>query len=127
MRAKLSAMMRHMLKSKLHRAVVTEANLEYVGSLTVPTDLLETVDLVPHEMVHVVNLNTGARFETYIIEGERGSGHIAANGGAARLVTPGDRIIVLAYSYVPEEDVPAWKPHVVVLDEHNRVIQTIEF
>jgi aspartate 1-decarboxylase len=119
-------MMRHMLKSKLHRAVVTEANLDYIGSLTVPSDLLEQVDLIPNEMVHVVNLNTGARFETYIFEGERNSGHIAANGGAARLVTPGDRIIVLAYAYVPEEDIPSWKPRVVVLDEKNRISLTIE-
>ena len=118
-------MMRHLLKSKLHRATVTEANLDYVGSLTVPPDLRELVDLVPNELVHVVNINTGARFETYVIEGERGSGSIAVNGGAARLAVPGDRIIVLAYAMVDEADVPGFTPRVAVLDERNEIVQTI--
>jgi aspartate 1-decarboxylase len=118
-------MMRHMLKSKLHRATVTSTNVDYVGSLTIPADLMETVGLVANEQIQVVNVSTGARFVTYVFQGEAGSGRIQVNGGAARLAQPGDRIIICAYAIVPEEDVPGWAPRVAVLDERNRVVEMI--
>ena len=118
-------MFRSMLKSKIHRAVVTEANLEYVGSLTIPADLMEAVGLVAHEHIHVANVNTGARFETYVIEGPAGSRAFCVNGAAARLAEPGDRIIVLSYAFVPEADVPGWTPRVAILDEANRLVDAL--
>jgi aspartate 1-decarboxylase len=118
-------MMRHMLRSKLHRAAVTSTNLEYVGSLTVPADLLEAVDLVANERIQVVNIDTGARFETYVFVGEAGSGEIAVNGGAARLAEPGDRIIVCAYALVSEEELPTFRPRVAVLDDKNRILEML--
>ncbi len=112
--------MRLMLKSKLHRAVVTEANREYEGSITVDADLMAVVDILPYEQVEVYNITNGERFTTYAIEGEGGSGTICVNGAAAHRVSVGDRIIVCAYRPVRDEDARGHTPKVVVLDEANR-------
>jgi aspartate 1-decarboxylase len=115
-------MLREMMKSKIHRATVTDAHLDYVGSLTVDADLLRAADLLVDEKVHVVNVNTGARFETYVIEGEAGSGTICANGAAARLVQPGDLVIVISYGHFDEEEVRRHRPRVVFVDSRNRIV-----
>lgn len=115
-----------MMNSKLHRATVTEANLNYVGSITIDEDLLEAANMYPNEKVHVVNNNNGARFETYIIAGERGSGVICVNGAAARLVQEGDIVIILSYVYVSEEAAKDHQPTVLIMDEQNSVQQTIQ-
>jgi aspartate 1-decarboxylase len=115
-------MLRELMKSKIHRATVTDAHLDYVGSLTVDADLMKAADLLPHEKVHVVNVNTGARFETYAIEGEAGSGVICANGAAARLVQPGDLVIVISYGQFDEAETKRHKPRVVFVDGRNRPI-----
>ncbi|MFJ7779027.1 aspartate 1-decarboxylase [Streptomyces yangpuensis] len=116
-------MFRTMLKSKIHRATVTQADLNYVGSLTLDPDLMEAADLLPHELVHVVDINNGSRLETYIIEGERGSGMVKINGAAARLVHQGDLVIIIGYGVVADENARALKPHVVFVDEHNRILE----
>jgi aspartate 1-decarboxylase len=116
-------MMRILCKSKIHRATVTEANLNYEGSLTLDPLLMEAAGLVPFEQVHVLNLNNGERFETYLIEGERGSGTVCVNGAAARLVQVGDPIIVLAYALVPEDELTVFTARIVFVDEHNRVVR----
>jgi aspartate 1-decarboxylase len=110
-----------MLKSKLHQARVTGADINYVGSITIATDLLEQVGMYPYEKVLVVDIENAARFETYIIPGEHGSGTVQLNGAAARLVSMGDRIIVMAFAEVAAPPPPDWEPRVLVLDEHNRV------
>ncbi|MGI6697282.1 MAG: aspartate 1-decarboxylase [Clostridiales bacterium] len=109
------------LKSKLHRAVVTDANLNYVGSITIDEALMEAADIVPFEKVQVVNNNNGARFETYVIKGERGSGTICVNGAAARLVQRGDVVIILSYCSVSREEAARIRPTIVLLDEQNRI------
>jgi aspartate 1-decarboxylase len=114
-------MIRKMLRSKIHRAVVTDANLQYEGSITIDSDLLRQAGMAEYEQVQVVNLNNGARFETYIICGEAGSGDIQLNGAAARLAHTGDRIIIMAYSLVAEEELESWKPKVLLVDPENRV------
>ncbi len=111
---------RTMLKSKIHRATVTDANLNYVGSITVDTDLLDAADIRPYEHVHVVNINNGARFETYAIEGARGSGTMCLNGAAARLAQPGDLIIVLSYAQYDDADLAGYEPVVVHVDAQNQ-------
>lgn len=118
-------MFRHMMRAKLHRACVTEANLNYVGSITIDQDLMETVDILPNEKVQIVNNNNGARLETYVIPGERGSGVICLNGAAARLVQPGDRVIIIAYCMLTDQEASVHRPKVAVLDEANRVIQLL--
>lgn len=118
-------MFRQMLKAKLHRATVTDANLNYIGSITIDEDLLDAVDLLPNEKVQVVNNNNGARLETYVIAGERGSGTIGMNGAAARLVQPGDTVIIMSYAYVTEEEARHHEPRVAVLDESNRIRQML--
>ncbi|HHY40930.1 MAG TPA: aspartate 1-decarboxylase [Syntrophaceticus sp.] len=115
-------MYRCMLKSKIHRAVLTDANLNYVGSITIDRDLLEAADILPYEKVQVVNNNNGARFETYVIEGEPGSGQVCLNGAAARLGQPGDILIILSYMQVEEEKAREHKPRVVFVDEKNRIV-----
>ena len=115
-------MYRCMLKSKIHRAVLTDANLNYVGSITIDRDLLEAADILPYEKVQVVNNNNGARFETYVIEGEPGSGQVCLNGAAARLGEPGDILIILSYVQVEEEKAREYKPRVVFVDEKNRIV-----
>lgn len=116
---------RTMLKSKIHRATVTDANLNYVGSITVDTDLLDAADIRPYEHVHIVNINNGARFETYAIEGARGSGTMCLNGAAARLAQPGDLIIVLSYAQYLDAELEGYEPVVVHVDQHNRQIELV--
>ncbi|WP_408006503.1 aspartate 1-decarboxylase [Pseudalkalibacillus sp. A8] len=118
-------MFRTMLKGKIHRARVTEANLNYVGSITIDEDILDAVDMLPNEKVQIVNNNNGARFETYIIPGERGSSTICLNGAAARLVHTGDVIIILNYVMVPEEEARTHTPTVAIMDEDNTIIERI--
>jgi len=116
-------MFREMLRSKIHRATVTEANLHYMGSITIDEDLLDLADLVENEKVQVVNNSNGARFETYVIAGARRSGVVCLNGAAARLVHPGDRVIIMAYAWVDESDVRSHVPKIVVLGEGNKVVE----
>jgi aspartate 1-decarboxylase len=117
-------MLRTMLKSKIHRATVTQADLHYVGSITIDPDLLDAADLLPGELVHVVDINNGARLETYCIEGERGSGVIGINGAAARLVHTGDLIIVIGYGQLDDAEAREYEPRVVFVDADNRIIGT---
>ena len=119
-------MFRMMMNSKLHRATVTEANLNYVGSITIDSELLDAAGMLPNEKVQVVNNNNGARFETYIIAGERGSGVICVNGAAARLVQKGDIIIVISYVYVSDEEARSHQPSVLLMDEKNRIKEVIK-
>ncbi len=116
-------MFRSMLKSKIHRAKVTEANLEYVGSITIDETLLEAADIIPHEKVQIVNNNNGARFETYVIKGPRDSGVICLNGAAARLVQPGDTVIILSYAMVDNREAANFKPKVIFVDNENRICE----
>jgi len=117
---------RTMLKSKIHRATVTDANLNYVGSITVDTDLLDAADIRPYEHVHVVNINNGARFETYAIEGPRDSGVICLNGAAARLAQPGDLVIILSYAQYADVETSGFEPVVVHVDETNHQMSAPE-
>ncbi|RGL36075.1 aspartate 1-decarboxylase [Paenibacillus polymyxa] len=118
-------MFRTMMKSKIHRATVTEANLNYVGSITIDEDLMETSDLLENEKVQIVNNNNGARLETYVIPGPRGSGVICLNGAAARLVQPGDTVIIISYASMSNEEAKTYKPTVVFVDEHNKPARTM--
>lgn len=118
-------MFRTLMNAKIHRARVTEANLNYVGSITIDADILDAVGMVANEKVQVVNNNNGARFETYIIPGERGSGIFCLNGAAARLVQKGDIIIVISYAIVPEEKIAQHRPKIAIMDENNRIQQLI--
>ena len=118
---------RTMMKSKLHRAVVTEADLNYVGSITFDRDLMEAVDLWENEKVQVVNNTNGARLETYVIEGPRGSGVICLNGAAARMAQPGDVVIIIAYALMENETAREFKPAVAVLDSHNQIKQMLSY
>ena len=113
--------MRTMLKSKIHRAHVTDADLHYEGSLTLDPILMEAADILPFELVHVLDITNGARLETYAIEGQRGSGEVVINGAAAHLVHKGDLVIVLTYESVPEEEVRSYLPRLVYVDEANRI------
>jgi aspartate 1-decarboxylase len=115
-------MLRTMMKSKIHRATVTQADLHYVGSVTVDEDLLEASDILPGELVHIVDVTNGARLETYTIAGERGSGVIGINGAAAHLVHPGDIVILIAYAQVTTEEAKDLQPHVVFVDASNKVV-----
>ena len=114
-----------MLKCKIHRATVSDANLNYVGSITIDSELLETAGMLPNEKVHVVNNNNGARFETYIIAGERGSGVICVNGAAARLVQRGDIVIILSYVHMSDEEASTHQPTVLIMDDKNKVKEII--
>lgn len=116
-------MYRHMMKSKIHRATVTEANLNYVGSITIDEDLMEAADLLENEKVQIVDNNNGSRLETYVIPGPRGSGVICLNGAAARLVHPGDTVIIISYAMLSAEELKAHKPTVVFVDENNRPVK----
>lgn len=117
-------MLRTMMTSKIHRATVTQADLHYVGSVTVDEDLLEAADLLPGELVHIVDVTNGARLETYTIAGERGSGVIGINGAAARLVHRGDIVILIAYGQMETAQARELKPRVVFVDASNRVTGT---
>ena len=117
-------MYRTMLKSKIHRATVTQADLHYVGSVTVDRDLMDAADLLPGEQVAIVDVNNGARLETYVIEGPRGSGIIGINGAAARLVAPGDLVILISYMSVTDTEARTMRPRVVFVDAENRMAGT---
>jgi len=117
-------MLRTMMKSKIHRATVTQADLHYVGSVTVDEDLLDAADLLPGELVHIVDVTNGARLETYTIAGERGSSVLGINGAAARLVHPGDIVILIGYGQMETEEARAFQPHVVFVDADNKILAT---
>lgn len=114
--------LRTMMTGKIHRATVTQADLHYVGSVTVDADLLDAADILPGELVSIVDITNGARLETYTIAGERGSGVLGINGAAAHLVHPGDLVILIAYAQMTTEEAKAFEPHVVHVDEANRII-----
>ncbi len=115
-------MRRTMLKSKIHRATLTGSDLNYVGSITVAADLLEAADIREHELVHVLDIDNGARFETYTIAGARGSGEMQVNGAAARLVHKGDKVIVVTYASYEEAELDSYKPRVVHVNAGNEVV-----
>ncbi|UCH50533.1 MAG: aspartate 1-decarboxylase [Chloroflexota bacterium] len=116
--------MRTMLKSKIHRARVTQCNVDYEGSITIDKDLMEAADLVTYEKVDVLNINNGARFHTYVIEGERASGEICLNGAAARLVAKGDIVIILSYHVVTDDEAATYTPRLVYVNSENRIVDT---
>ncbi len=111
-----------MFKSKIHRATVTESCLNYVGSITIDEDLMEAADILENEKVQIVNNNNGARLETYVIAGARGSGIICLNGAAARLVQPGDKIIIITYVLLDRAQAAGFEPKVIILDDENKII-----
>ena len=113
----------NLFKSKIHRATVTEANLNYMGSITIDEALMEKAHILPNERVQVVDNNNGARLETYVIPGPKGSGVICLNGAAARCAQPGDTVIIMAYAWMDEAEARIWKPTVVMVDEKNRVVE----
>lgn len=115
-----------MMKSKLHRATVTEANLNYVGSITIDEDLMDSANIWENEKVQIVNNNNGARFETYVITGKRGSGVICLNGAAARQVQPGDQVIIISYAMMTETEAREHKPLITILDENNKPLQLLK-
>lgn len=116
-------MFRTVFKSKLHRATVTEACLNYMGSITIDEDLMDAANLCENEKVQVVNNNNGARLETYVIPGARGSGVICLNGAAARLVQPGDKVIIITYAIMDEKELKGFKPTVVFVDDNNKIAE----
>lgn len=116
-----------MLKAKIHRATVTQAELDYVGSITVDMDLLEQAGIFEYEKVQIVDVNNGARFETYTIAGERGSGVMCLNGAAARMVQTGDKIILMAYAQVSPEEAKGLRPTVLFVDERNQVTKVTNY
>ncbi|MEH6941585.1 aspartate 1-decarboxylase [Bacillus sp. JJ722] len=118
-------MFRTMMNGKIHRATVTEANLNYVGSITIDQDILDAVDLLPNEKVAIVNNNNGARLETYIIPGERGSGVVCLNGAAARLVQPGDIVIIISYAVLSNDEVKNHQPKIAIMGPNNTIKEMI--
>jgi len=112
-----------MLYSKLHRATVTDSNLNYVGSITIDRELMDAANLRVGQKVDIVNVNNGERFSTYVIEGERGKKDICLNGAAARKAEIGDRIIIIAYAHMSTKEVDAFKPYIVILDENNSIVE----
>ncbi len=114
-------MLREMLKSKLHNAKVIDVNLEYSGSLSIDKDLMKRANILPYEKIDVYNINNGQRFSTYAIPADKGM--ICVNGAAARLAMPGDRILIVSYSYIPEEETKRYKPLILILGEDNEVIE----
>lgn len=119
----MSSRTRTMMTSKIHRVTVTQADLDYVGSITVDADLLDGADLLPGERVDICDCDNGNRLSTYVIPGERGRGEICVNGAAAHLVHPGDVVILIGYSQLDDETARTYAPHVVFVDEHNRPVQ----
>ena len=117
--------MRIMLKSKIHRARVTGANIDYEGSITIDKKLMEEADILPYEQVCVLNINNGARFTTYAIEGEKGNGEICLNGAAARLAVKGDTIIILSYCHIGDEEARSFTPKIVHVDAKNAIIEEV--
>ena len=118
-------MLREMCKAKIHQATVTEADLSYTGSITIDKTLLEELDILHYERVQVLNINNGARMETYVIEGEPDSGIICLNGAAARWAVPGDKVIIIAYCLIDDAQARSWKPKIVLLDENNKITKII--
>ena len=118
-------MLREMCKAKIHQATVTEADLNYTGSITIDKTLLEELDILHYERVQVLNINNGARMETYVIEGEPDSGIICLNGAAARWAVPGDKVIIIAYCLIDDAQARSWKPKIVLLDEKNKITKII--
>jgi aspartate 1-decarboxylase len=118
--------MRTMLKSKIHRARVTDANIDYEGSITIDSKLMAAADILPYEEVHVLNINNGARFTTYAIAGEAGRGEICLNGAAARLAVKGDLVIILTYAQVPEEQLKDYKPKLVFVNKNNAIVTKLD-
>ena len=118
--------MRMMLKSKIHRATVTDANINYEGSITIDRKLMAAADILPYEQVHVLDINNGARFTTYAIEGGEGTGEICLNGAAARLAVKGDIVIILTYTQVPEEQTHNYKPKIVHVNEKNKIVTRLD-
>lgn len=118
-------MYRTMMKGKIHRARVTEANLNYVGSVTIDANILDEVDILPNEKVQIVNNNNGARLETYVIAGERGSGIVCLNGAAARLVQKDDVVIIISYALVAEEKLSEHQTKVAIMNEHNEIVELL--
>ncbi len=116
-------MRRELFKSKIHRATITDANLHYEGSVTIDSDLVEAADLLAYERVQVVNVNNGARFETYVLPGEPGSGVVCLNGAAARLGEVGDRVIIISYAHYEESEAVGHQPRVVMVDDENRILK----
>ena len=114
-----------LLKAKLHRATVTEANLNYTGSITIDKDIIDQAGIFIHEKVQIVNNNNGARFETYVIEGKSGSGVLCLNGAAARLVQPGDKVIIMAYAQMTPEEAQTHKPLVLLLGDNNQILEKL--
>ena len=114
-----------LLKAKLHKATVTEANLNYTGSITIDKDLIDQAGIFIHEKVQIVNNNNGARFETYVIEGKSGSGVLCLNGAAARLVQPGDKVIIMAYAQLTPEEAQTHKPVVLLLGDNNQILEKL--
>lgn len=114
-----------MMKSKIHRAVVTESNLNYIGSITIDQDILDSVGLLANEKVQIVNNNNGARFETYIISGERGSKDICLNGAASRLVQPGDVVIIIGYALMTAEEAEQHQPKVAIMNSDNTIAEIL--
>jgi aspartate 1-decarboxylase len=118
--------MRTMLKSKIHRATVTDADIDYEGSITIDRTLMAAADIVPYEQVHVLNINNGARFTTYAIEGEAGKGNICLNGAAARLAVKGDLVIILTYTQVPEEQLKDYRPKLIFVNARNEIATRLD-
>jgi aspartate 1-decarboxylase len=119
-------MFREFLKAKIHQATITESNLHYSGSLTIDEEILEKSGILPNERIHVFNINNGQRFETYAIKGKRGSKQFGLNGAAARLGSVGDRIIVVAYCYLAEDEIAGHQARVIIMDEANAIKEIIE-
>lgn len=117
-------MQRTMCKGKIHRATVTQANLNYIGSITIDQDLLDASDIYPYEKVQVVNVNNGTRLETYTIAGARGSGVICLNGAAARMTAEGDIVIIMSYAQFNEQEIRSLEPHIVFVDADNHITET---
>ena len=120
-------MLRTLLNGKIHRATVTEADLNYVGSVTIDQDILDAANIAVHEKVQIVNNNNGARFEAYTIAGQRGSGVICLNGAAARMVQTGDVVIIMSYVQVSNDELAQHRPNVVIMGEHNRIKEIIHY
>ena len=118
-------MLRTMMSAKIHRATVTDANLNYVGSVTIDVDILRAIDILPNEKVQIVNNNNGARLETYVIPGPSGSGVICLNGAAARLVQPGDKVIIIAYCQMTNEEAKHHHPKVAIMNEKNQIVEVL--
>ena len=116
-------MLRTMMRAKLHGATVTAANLHYMGSLTLDSELMEKLDILPNEKVHVLNMNNGTRLETYVIPGAKGSGVVGLNGAAARLGQPGDKVLIVTYALMSDEEARSHRPKVALLDEGNRIVE----